>query len=110
LPAGSILVDVGGGIGHTSLTIAQRNPALRIVNQDLEHQVADAKAVSGSKRIKFRFPGTYPTHRIAALGENIPVPSEEPNGRVPRSARSTLILFIVTFTSLQRSTSSTLNP
>ncbi|KAJ7936101.1 O-methyltransferase [Mycena leptocephala] len=44
LPAGSILVDVGGGIGHTSLTIAQRNPALRIVNQDLEHQVADAKA------------------------------------------------------------------
>jgi ubiquinone/menaquinone biosynthesis C-methylase UbiE len=53
LPAGSVLVDVGGGIGHTSLTIAQRNPTLRIVNQDLEHQVADAKAVSGSSHVRF---------------------------------------------------------
>ncbi|KAF8182513.1 O-methyltransferase [Mycena galopus ATCC 62051] len=43
LPPGSILVDVGGGLGHTSMTIAQRNPALRIINQDLEHQVDGAK-------------------------------------------------------------------
>ncbi|KAF7358366.1 hypothetical protein MVEN_00886600 [Mycena venus] len=44
LPDGSVLVDVGSGIGHTSLAIAQRNPTLRIVNQDLKHQVTDAKA------------------------------------------------------------------
>ncbi|KAJ7246897.1 O-methyltransferase [Mycena haematopus] len=44
LPAGSFLVDVGGGIGHTSMTIAQKNPVLRVVVQDLEHQVDEAKA------------------------------------------------------------------
>ncbi|KAK7002289.1 O-methyltransferase-domain-containing protein [Favolaschia claudopus] len=43
LPAGSVLVDVGGGIGNTAMTIAQKNPDLRVVVQDLEHQVAQGK-------------------------------------------------------------------
>ncbi|KAJ7327940.1 S-adenosyl-L-methionine-dependent methyltransferase, partial [Mycena albidolilacea] len=43
LPADSILIDIGGGLGHTSMTIAQKNPTLRIIKQDLDHQVEDAK-------------------------------------------------------------------
>ncbi|KAK6974529.1 O-methyltransferase-domain-containing protein [Favolaschia claudopus] len=43
LPAGSVLVDVGGGIGNTAMTIAQKNPSLRVVVQDLEYQVALGK-------------------------------------------------------------------
>ncbi|KAF7341723.1 hypothetical protein MSAN_02070800 [Mycena sanguinolenta] len=43
LEADSVLVDVGGGLGHTALTIAQKNPSLRVVVQDLEHQVDEAK-------------------------------------------------------------------
>ncbi|EIN06898.1 O-methyltransferase [Punctularia strigosozonata HHB-11173 SS5] len=34
LPKGAIVVDVGGGIGSSSLVIAKANPDLRIVNQD----------------------------------------------------------------------------
>ncbi|KAF7349735.1 hypothetical protein MSAN_01700300 [Mycena sanguinolenta] len=43
LPAGSVLVDVGGGTGHISLAIAQKNPGLRIVVQDLEDTIKDSK-------------------------------------------------------------------
>ncbi|KAJ6458222.1 S-adenosyl-L-methionine-dependent methyltransferase [Mycena sanguinolenta] len=43
LGADSVLVDVGGGIGHISLAIAGKNPALRIVVQDLENQIEQAK-------------------------------------------------------------------
>ncbi|KAJ6607792.1 O-methyltransferase [Mycena sp. CBHHK59/15] len=43
LPAGSVLVDVGGGIGHSSMMIAQKNPGLRIVNQDLGPTIEGAK-------------------------------------------------------------------
>ncbi|KAJ6548617.1 S-adenosyl-L-methionine-dependent methyltransferase [Mycena capillaripes] len=35
LPSHGIIVDVGGGIGHSSLTIAKRYPHLRIINEDL---------------------------------------------------------------------------
>ncbi|KAJ7149189.1 O-methyltransferase [Mycena crocata] len=35
LPSNDLIVDVGGGIGHSSLTIAKRYPHLRIINQDL---------------------------------------------------------------------------
>ncbi|KAK6980977.1 O-methyltransferase-domain-containing protein [Favolaschia claudopus] len=43
LPDKGVVVDVGGGIGNTALIIAQKNPKLRVVVQDLEHQVAEAK-------------------------------------------------------------------
>ncbi|KAF7343087.1 hypothetical protein MVEN_01739100 [Mycena venus] len=35
LSSNGTIVDVGGGIGHLSLTIAKRYPHLRVVNQDL---------------------------------------------------------------------------
>ncbi|KAJ7488300.1 O-methyltransferase [Mycena latifolia] len=35
LPSGGIVVDVGGGIGHASMTVARKYPQLRIINQDL---------------------------------------------------------------------------
>ncbi|KAJ7982955.1 S-adenosyl-L-methionine-dependent methyltransferase, partial [Mycena polygramma] len=43
LKEGSVIVDVGGGIGHLSLSIAKRFPKLRFVVQDLQHQVDEAK-------------------------------------------------------------------
>lgn len=45
LPAGSKIVDVGGGIGHVSLTIAKHYPHLRVVNQDLSQPIEISKAV-----------------------------------------------------------------
>ncbi|KAJ7191645.1 S-adenosyl-L-methionine-dependent methyltransferase [Mycena pura] len=45
LPAGGVLVDVGGGNGFTAMTIAQKYPKLRVVVQDLEHAVEGAKGL-----------------------------------------------------------------
>ncbi|KAF8183030.1 hypothetical protein K438DRAFT_1975286 [Mycena galopus ATCC 62051] len=36
IPDNGLIVDMGGGIGHSSLTIAKKYPSLRIINQDLE--------------------------------------------------------------------------
>ncbi|KAJ6564901.1 S-adenosyl-L-methionine-dependent methyltransferase, partial [Mycena vulgaris] len=43
--ARSILVDVGGGIGAWSLSIAKRYPQLHVVIQDLAHTVEEVSAV-----------------------------------------------------------------
>ncbi|KAF7349741.1 Methyltransf-2 domain-containing protein [Mycena sanguinolenta] len=43
LPSGDVVVDVGGGNGHISLAIAQKNPGLRVVVQDLEDTIKDSK-------------------------------------------------------------------
>ncbi|KAJ7175152.1 O-methyltransferase [Mycena crocata] len=43
LPPTSVLVDVGGGNGHSSMIIAQKYPTLRVINQDLEHTMEEAK-------------------------------------------------------------------
>ncbi|KAJ7748947.1 S-adenosyl-L-methionine-dependent methyltransferase [Mycena metata] len=43
LGPGSIVVDVGGGNGHSSLTIAQRYPELHMMVQDLAHTVEEAR-------------------------------------------------------------------
>ncbi|KAF7304096.1 hypothetical protein MIND_00641100 [Mycena indigotica] len=43
LPTGGVVVDVGCGNGHVSLSVAQKHPKLKIINQDLEMQVAQAK-------------------------------------------------------------------
>ncbi|KAF7349746.1 hypothetical protein MSAN_01701500 [Mycena sanguinolenta] len=39
LPAGSVLVDVGGGTGHISLAIAQKNPGLQYWNENFPSHV-----------------------------------------------------------------------
>ena len=46
LPAGAKVVDVGGGIGSTTLILAQSVPKLQYVVQDRPLVIEDAKAVS----------------------------------------------------------------
>ncbi|KAJ7075074.1 O-methyltransferase [Mycena belliarum] len=43
LPAGALVVDVGGGVGSTSLEIARANPHLRFVVQDLASVTLEGK-------------------------------------------------------------------
>ena len=45
LPEGSVLVDVGGGIGSHSLIVAEHYPHLRIIVEDREQVVSGAKSV-----------------------------------------------------------------
>jgi ubiquinone/menaquinone biosynthesis C-methylase UbiE len=45
LPEGSLVVDVGGGVGSQSLTLATHHPHLRFVVQDRELVVGDATEV-----------------------------------------------------------------
>ncbi|KAF8467031.1 S-adenosyl-L-methionine-dependent methyltransferase, partial [Russula ochroleuca] len=42
VPEGSLVVDIGGGVGAQSLTLAKRHPQLRFVVQDRESVVGDA--------------------------------------------------------------------
>ncbi|KAJ6595363.1 O-methyltransferase [Mycena sp. CBHHK59/15] len=44
LRRGGVLVDVGGGIGHSSLLIAKKYPGLPVVNQDLGPAIELSKA------------------------------------------------------------------
>jgi len=45
---GSLVVDVGGGVGSQSLTLATHQPHLRFVVQDRESVVGDAVEVHPS--------------------------------------------------------------
>lgn len=45
LPEGSVLVDVGGGIGATSIIVAEAHPHLRVVVEDREQVVSTAVSV-----------------------------------------------------------------
>ena len=47
LPDGSLVVDVGGGVGSQSLALAKHFPRLRFVVQDRETVVVDAVEVRG---------------------------------------------------------------
>ena len=47
LPEGSLVVDVGGGVGAQSLTLATHHPHLRFVVQDLKSVVDGAVGVRG---------------------------------------------------------------
>ena len=51
LPQGSLVVDVGGGVGAQSLTLAQHHPQLRFVIQDRESVLGDATDVCEMIRI-----------------------------------------------------------
>ena len=48
IPEGSLVVDVGGGVGKQSLTLATHQPHLRFVVQDRESVVGDAVEVRAS--------------------------------------------------------------
>jgi ubiquinone/menaquinone biosynthesis C-methylase UbiE len=43
LPKGSVVCDVGGGVGNISVQLAKCYPALRLVLQDLPEQLKIAK-------------------------------------------------------------------
>ncbi|KAI0761037.1 S-adenosyl-L-methionine-dependent methyltransferase [Trametes elegans] len=49
LPPDSVLIDVGGGIGSTSLTVAQAHPHIKVVVEDRPQTVAAAPASWGPK-------------------------------------------------------------
>ena len=51
LPEGSLVVDVGGGVGAQSLTLAKHYPQLRFVVQDRESVLGDATDVCEMIRI-----------------------------------------------------------
>ncbi|KAJ7128402.1 hypothetical protein C8R44DRAFT_873128 [Mycena epipterygia] len=70
LPAGSVLIDVGGGIGHWSMTIAQKNPGLRIVIQDLS--IEDTKLY---------WKENFPSHVDSQMVEFPSPPRELPSAR-----------------------------
>ncbi|KAJ7208244.1 O-methyltransferase [Mycena pura] len=59
LPAGSVLVDVGSGTGHISMQIAQKHTTLRVVNQDLEDTIEDARRLW-----KDQFPSHIETNMV----------------------------------------------
>jgi tRNA1(Val) A37 N6-methylase TrmN6 len=46
LPDGSIIVDLGGGVGSTALIIAKAIPHVNLVVQDRPSVIEDAKTVS----------------------------------------------------------------
>ena len=45
LPPGSLVIDVGGGVGSQSLTPARRHPNLHFIVQDREAVIGDANEV-----------------------------------------------------------------
>ncbi|KAI0780304.1 S-adenosyl-L-methionine-dependent methyltransferase [Fomes fomentarius] len=49
LPQGSVLVDVGGGIGATSILVAEAHPHLRVVVEDRAQVVSNAISAWGSQ-------------------------------------------------------------
>ena len=46
LPSGSLVIDIGGGVGAQSLTSAGRHPYLHFIVQDCEAVIGDANEVS----------------------------------------------------------------
>ena len=45
LPEGSVLVDVGGGIGATSIIVAENHPHIHVIVEDREQVVSTAREV-----------------------------------------------------------------
>jgi hypothetical protein len=74
LPPGSLVVDVGGGVGAQSLTLARRHPNLRFVVQDREGVVGDA-----DEYWKKNMPEALESGRVKSLGLSFfdPQPARE---------------------------------
>lgn len=45
LPENSLVVDVGGGVGSQAMLVARANPKLKVVIQDREGTIAQAREV-----------------------------------------------------------------
>ncbi|KAI9450108.1 S-adenosyl-L-methionine-dependent methyltransferase [Lactarius psammicola] len=74
LPPGSLVVDVGGGVGSQSLALARRHPNLRFVVQDREATIGDA-----NEYWKKNMPDALDSGRVRLLGLNFfdPQPARE---------------------------------
>ncbi|KAH9012304.1 S-adenosyl-L-methionine-dependent methyltransferase [Lactarius hengduanensis] len=74
LPPGSLVVDVGGGVGQQSLTLARCHPDLRFVVQDREAVLGDA-----NEYWKKNMPDALESGRVKLLGLSFfdPQPARE---------------------------------
>jgi len=74
LPEGSLVVDVGGGVGSQSLTLATHYPQLRFVVQDRESVVGDA-----AEFWKKNMPDALESGRVKLQGHNFfePQPAQQ---------------------------------
>ncbi|KAH8980527.1 S-adenosyl-L-methionine-dependent methyltransferase [Lactarius deliciosus] len=74
LPPGSLVVDVGGGVGSQSLALARRHPDLRFVVQDREAVLSDA-----NEYWKKNMPDALDSGRVKLLGLSFfdPQPARE---------------------------------
>lgn len=63
LPPNSLVVDVGGGVGSQSLTLARRHPNLRFVVQDRDAVISDA-----NEYWKKNMPDALDSGRVKLLG------------------------------------------
>ncbi|KAH9054228.1 S-adenosyl-L-methionine-dependent methyltransferase [Lactarius vividus] len=74
LPPGSLVVDVGGGLGSQSLTLARRHPDLRFIVQDREAVLDNA-----TKYWKKNMPDALDSGRVKLLGLSFfdPQPARE---------------------------------
>jgi hypothetical protein len=65
LPEGSLIVDVGGGVGAQSFLIASHHPQLRFVVEDRESVVGDA-----TKYFEANLPDALKSGRVKVLGHD----------------------------------------
>ncbi|KAJ7605435.1 S-adenosyl-L-methionine-dependent methyltransferase [Mycena polygramma] len=77
LPSNGTIVDVGGGIGHLSLTIAQKYTHLRIANQDLAAPIELSKAVNLITILSHLRGAAAPTTRLVIIEKIVPFASAE---------------------------------
>ncbi|KAH9993416.1 S-adenosyl-L-methionine-dependent methyltransferase [Russula vinacea] len=75
LPEGSLVVDVGGGVGSQSLTLAQHHPQLRFVVQDRESILGDA-----TNYWKRNMPDALESGRVKIQGQNFFDPQPTQHG------------------------------
>ncbi|KAM5545248.1 hypothetical protein V8D89_001359 [Ganoderma adspersum] len=88
LPQGSVLVDVGGGIGSQSILVAEAHPHIHVVVEDREQVVSVAGSAWGpqyahlfeseSGRMSWRvrdFFGAWPVLALPALGRHVDAPA-----------------------------------
>ena len=67
MPKDSVVVDVGGGVGSQSLTVARANPHLKLIVQDRDPVIADAQKVKFSVVLVAKL-----THHLLVLAAAIP--------------------------------------
>lgn len=80
LPAGSIVVDVGGGNGHATLNLLKAFPSLKIIVQDTR-----AVAVQGREVLpSFKDLYLYILKQLLVLGERVPDCDSRKESRIYR--------------------------